>query len=220
VLLDAGLTEGEDFFVCPSLKGIHVPYAWFEPVSHREALRLIAEAALGTVYCDRNGRIVVHTVHDLGQDVALKIGPDNYFRADNPMRPGEVANEVIVTTQPLRPVDDPETVYESDEPITVEAGRTVTIEAIYNERPVIEAVAALGGATNTVTQSAYYYGWGAEIVLHSPGASDEDVTVTITGRPLRVLSRERVVARDQASITELGVLRFELEANPLIQTRA
>src|SRR5690606_3851216 len=50
--------------------------------------------------------------------------------------------------------------------------------------------------------------------------SDEDVTVTITGRPLRVLSRERVVARDQASITEPGVLRFELEANPLIQTRA
>src|SRR5690606_37135098 len=72
VLLDAGLTEGEDFFVCPSLHGIVVPYAWFEPESHREALRLIAEAALGTVYCVRDSRVVVHTVHDLGQDVSLE----------------------------------------------------------------------------------------------------------------------------------------------------
>src|SRR5690606_4904762 len=106
ILRDAGLSDDE-FFVCPSLRGIVVPWAWFEPVSHREALRLIAEAALGTAYCDRDGRIVVHTIYDLGQQPVLEIGPSQYFRADAPMQPGQVANEVLVRTNPLQPAAAP-----------------------------------------------------------------------------------------------------------------
>src|SRR5690606_11667807 len=129
----------DEFFVCPSLRGIVVPWAWFEPVSHREALRLIAEAALGTAYCDRDGRIVVHTIYDLGQQPVLEIGPSQYFRADAPMQPGQVANEVLVRTNPLQPAAAPEEVYRSSEPVLVEAGHLARLPAYYNERPVIDA---------------------------------------------------------------------------------
>lgn len=218
VLQDAGLIAA-DYWLNPTLQAIVIPYAWFEPVSHREALRVIAEAALGAVYCDRDGVLRVEAGLPGGSPV-LTIGPSLYFRADNPMRPGEVANEVIVETQPLRPVDVPQEVYRSNEPVTVPASQTVSIVARYNERPVIEASASLGGAVNTVIQSVTYYGWGAEITLHNPGGSPEDVTLVIEGRPLKVLNRQRAVARDEDSIVDLGTLRYELSANPLVQTLA
>src|SRR5690606_9320542 len=94
-----------------------------------------------------------------------------------------------------------------------------TVTAYYNERPVIEAQASLDGATDTAIQDAQYYGWGAEIVLFNPGMADESVTVVIEGRPLRVRNREVAVARDEQSIRDHGVLRYEVSDNPLIQTR-
>ena len=149
----------------------------------------------------------------------VAIGPDQYFRSDNPLKYSDVANEVIVETQPLRPVDAAQEVYRSNEAVTVPAGQTVQMTVHYNERPVIEAAASLEGATNTVIQSETHYGWGAEIALSNPGGSDEDVTLVISGKPLKVLNRERAVARDEDSITDLDLLQFTL-ANPLIQTRA
>lgn len=217
VLQDTGLTIGE-YDIDPALQGIVVPYAWFEPVSHREALRLIAEAGMATAYADRDNKIRLEPFASGGVEPVLEIGPDQYFRADNPTKYGEVANEVIVETQPLRPVDTAQEVYRSNEPVTVPAGQTVTVMAHYNERPVIEAQASLNGATSTVIQSAIYYGWGAEVTLHNPGGAVEDITLLISGKPLKILNKERAVARDEDSIVDLGVLRYEL-TNPLVQTR-
>lgn len=219
VLQDAGLKPNE-YAIDNLLQTIMIPWAWFEPMSHREALRLIAEAAMATVYADRDGVVRITPFAASGTVSVLQIGPSQYFRADNPMRPGAVANEVIVETQPLRPVDAPQEVHRSNEPITVPAGQTVAVTAHYNERPVIQAVGGLEGATNTVIQSAVYYGWGAEVVLHNVGAQAEAVTLVIAGRPLKVLNRERAVARDETSITDLGVLRCQAAVNSLVQTRA
>jgi hypothetical protein len=44
------------------------------------------------------------------------------------------------------------------------------------------------------------------------------VTLVIQGKPLTVRNKERAIARDEASILENGVLRFEFPANPLVQT--
>lgn len=218
VLQDAGLTAAE-YAIDPALQSITVPWAWFEPISHCEALRTIAEAGMATVYADRDGRVRIVPFAAGGTEPVMEIGPDQYFRADNPARYGQVANEVIVETQPLRPVDAAQEVYRSNEAVTVDAGQTVALTVHYNERPVIEAVASLQGATNTVIQTATYYGWGAEITLHNPGGAAEDVTLVISGKLLKVLNRERAVARDEDSIIELGTLCYEL-SNPLVQTRA
>jgi hypothetical protein len=218
VLQDAGLTAAE-YSIDPALQDITVPWAWFEPVSHREAVRLIAEAGMATAYADRDGLIRIMPFAAGSTVPVLEIGPDQYFRADNPLRYGEVANEVIVETQPLRPVDAAQEVYRSNEPVTVPAGQTVSLTVHYNERPVIEAEASLEGAINTVVQSATFYGWGAEIVLYNSGAQAENVTVVINGKPLKILNRERAVSRDENSIIDLGVLRYEL-TNPLVHTKS
>ena len=217
VLSDAGLAAA-DYSIDTALQSITVPWAWFEPVSHREALRIIAEAGMATAYADRDGIIRIMPFTAGGTMSVLEIGPDQYFRADNPLRYGEVANEVIVETQPLRPVETVQEIFRSNEPVAVGAGQTVVVTAHYNERPVIEAAASLEGATNTVIQSVTYRGWGADITLHNPGGAGENITVVIRGKPLKVLNQERAVARDENSIIDLGVLRYEL-TNPLVQTR-
>jgi len=50
--------------------------------------------------------------------------------------------------------------------------------------------------------------------------TDAQVTLVIQGKPLTVQNKERAIARDEASILENGVLRFEFPANPLVQTLA
>jgi len=67
---------------------------------------------------------------------------------------------------------------------------------------------------------ATYYGWGASIKIANSTGTDQQVTLVIQGKPLTVQNKERAIARDETSITENGVLRYEFPANPLVQTLA
>lgn len=220
VLHDAGLLPGE-YWIDPALQQIVIPWAWLSPTSHREALRITAEAALAVVYADRDGVVRIETMGSVPADPVLTITADDYFPPlQAPSRQDQVANEIVVTTQPLRP-EDPQEVYKSTTPVTVPAGQTVTVTVQYTKRPVIEAQAVLDNPPPGVSiKSATYYAWGAEITLRNTGAAQADVTLVITGKPLSVQGGEQVVARDQTSITEHGVLRYEFPDNPLVQTLA
>lgn len=221
VLQDAGLTSSE-YAIDTSLQSIVIPYAWFDPVSHREALRTIAEAALAVVYADRDGIVRIEPFALSGGTPVLTITEDDYFLPlRTPSRQDQVANEVIVTTQPLRPATVAEEVYRSNSPITVPAGGTVTVTAYYNQPPVIEAVASLDSPPAGVSiTAATYYGWGAQVSIQNTGTSSAQVTLVISGKPLTVQNKERAVARDETSITENGVLRYEFPENRLVQTLA
>lgn len=157
-----------------------------------------------------------------GQDIAMDFASGrDYIRTRTPVRPSQVINEVIVTTQPLRPADSPQEVYRSTTPITVPAGQTVTVQARYNQPPVIEAAASLVSPPAGVSISgATFYAWGAEVSIQNTGGSTANVTLVINGKPLSVQGGEQVIARDQTSITENGVLRYEFPANHLVQTLA
>lgn len=219
VLADAGL-KPEEYWVDPELQNYVVPYAYFEPESHREALRKIAEACLGQVYCDRNGIVRVEGPSYLASKTTadITITPDDYFRKDNPVKWSEIANYIEVETQPLRPVDTPQEVYRSNEPVSIQAGQTITITAYYNETPCIDAVASLEGApSGCVIQQATYYAWGADIKVYSPNAGT--FTLIINAKPLKVLNKERAVAKDDASIIDNGLIKYTFPANPLVQTR-
>lgn len=217
VLQDAGLTSSE-YVIDASLAGKIIPWAWFEPISHREALRTVAEAGLATVFADRDGKIRIEPLFHSGSGTVLKITKDMYFSAENPAKYGQIANEIVVEIQPLSPTATPQEVFKTSNPVTVPPGQTVKLTAQYMEKPVIDAVATLQDTTNTVIDTAVYYGWGAEITLRNSGTTTENVTVVINGRPLRTQGQELVIKRDENSITELGVHRFEFK-NPLIQTR-
>lgn len=236
VLQDAGL-KPEEYRIDPELQQYTVPYAYFEPMSHREALRLIAEACLGQVYADRDGVVRVEGPSYLKADPVAKtyfvqgaafpanvevidaygIGADDFFRKDNPVKWSEVANYVEVETQPLRP-DVLQEVYRSNDPVGVPAGGQVSLTVYYNETPCIEAEAVLEGATNTTISSASYYAWGVDITLTNSGAFAENVTVVVKAKPLKVLNKEKVVAKDDTSITDNGLIRYTFPANPLVQT--
>jgi hypothetical protein len=136
-----------------------------------------------------------------------------------PSRQSEVANEIIVDTQPLRPAATAEEVYRSNEPITIPASTTKTVTAFYNSPPVIDAAASLDNPPAGVSiTDVSYYGWGASIKIQNTTGTDAHVTLIIQGKPLTVQGKERVIVRDEASITENGVLTFEFPANPLLQT--
>jgi hypothetical protein len=219
VLQDAGLNSSE-YIIDTDLQSIIIPYAWFNPVSHREALRRIAEVGLAAAFANREGKIQIESFLITGDEPVLEITEDDYFpplRA--PSRQDQVANEIIVDTQPLRPVSAAEEVYRSNEPITIPASTTKTIMAFYNKTPVIEVTASLDNppAGVSITETTYY-GWGASIKIQNTSATDKQVTLVIQGKPLTVQNKERAIARDETSITENGVLRYEFPANPLVQT--
>jgi len=218
VLQDAGLSSSE-YIIDTNLQSIVVPYAWFNPMSHREALRQIAEAGLAAAFQNRDGKIQIESFLISGDEPVLEITEDDYFpplRA--PSRQDQVANEIIVDTQPLRPASAAEEVYRSNEPITIPGSSTKTITAFYNKTPVIDAAASLDNspAGVNITEAAYY-GWGATVKIYNTNMTDAQVTLVIQGKPLTVQNKERATARDETSITENGVLRFEFPANPLVQ---
>jgi hypothetical protein len=219
VLQDAGLNSDE-YTIDDALDDIVIRYSWFDPISHREALRRIAEAGLAAAFQNRDGKIQIESFLITGDEPVLEITEDDYFpplRA--PSRQDQVANEIIVDTQPLRPASAAEEVYRSNEPITIPASTTKTITAFYNKTPVIEASASLdtppaGMSIVDVT----YYGWGASVTIENTNGTDQQVTLIIEGKPLTIQNKERAIARDETSITENGALRFEFPANPLVQT--
>jgi len=219
VLQDAGLAPSE-YHIDTALYSVIVPYAWFQPVSHREALRLIAEAGLAVVYCDRLGVVRMEAFGSVGEEVAMDFASRrDYFRTRTPVRPSQVINEVIVTTQPLRPATSPEEVYRSNQPISIAAGQTVAVTIHYNAPPVIETVASLESPPSGVSiVGAEYYAWGAEVAIHNANGAAQQVVLTVFGKPLTVMNRERAVARDEQSIIEHAILRYEYPSNPLIQT--
>ena len=100
-----------------------------------------------------------------------------------------------MTTQPLRPANSPQEVYRSTTPITVPAGQTVTVQARYNQPPVIEAAASLVSPPAGVSISgATFYAWGAEVSIQNTGGSTANVTLVINGKPLSVQGGEQVIA--------------------------
>jgi len=218
VLQDAGL-KSDEYWVDPELQQYTIPYAYFEPQSHREALRKIAEACLGQVYCDRNGIVRVEGPSLLASKTTadLTITQDDYFKKDNPVRWGQIANYIEVETQPLRP-DVSQEVYRSNDPVSIAAGQTLTLTVYYNQTPCINASASLVGATNTIISAATYYAWGADITLKNNGTTAESVTIVINAQPLKIMNKEKAIAKDEQSITDNGLIRYTFPANSLVQT--
>jgi len=212
ILTDGGLTV-EEYFVDTELQGYIIPYAWFDSQSHREALRKIAEACLGQIYCDRSGVLRIEGPSYLDVNLTVDtLTKDDYFNKDNPVKWSEVVNYIEVETQPLRP-DILQEVYKSNNPVAIGI-ETKTMTIFYNESPCINAVASITG-TGTIS-SATYYSWGASVTVTSGSVGTFEIT--INAQPLKVLNKDRVIRQDESSILEMGKLKYSYATNPLVQT--
>ena len=175
ILRDAELLVGE-YWIDPSLEDIVFPYSYFDETSHREALRIVAEATLSQVFCDREGILRIEGVEYVESTIVGKngrvflrrtipgrkhrhrgygISSDDYYTKDNPPKLSDISNRIEVETQPLVPQELQE-VYKSNDSITVTTAKTFTI--FYNSTPCIDAVLSLEG-TGTI-ESVIYYAWG------------------------------------------------------------
>jgi len=221
IFADAGITSSE-YFIDTELQSFTVPYGWFNVVSHREALRQIIEACVGQMYCDRDGIIRIEGPSYLSSKITsdLTITSSDIWDKDNPTKPDSVANYIEVDTNSLQPETVAQQIYNSNTSISMTAGSMLDFTVYYNSTPCIEAVASLSGNTNTHVESVVYYAWGAIITLHNSGASTEAVTITVDGKQLNVLNKERVIASDDTSIIDNGKITYTFPTNNLIQTLA
>lgn len=219
ILQDAGLGATE-YVIDTDLKTIIVPYAWFNPISHREALRIVAEAGLAAVYTDRDGKIRIESFSMAGGEPVLEITENDYFPPLNaPSRQDQVANEIVVDTQPLLPSSETVEVYRSNEPIKIPANGFKEVTVYYNTSPAMNAVSALEGWPGGLSiGKTIYYGWGATIKIWNMTSTEAEATLLVRANPLTVQNKERAVARDEISIVENGTLRYEFPGNPLVQT--
>lgn len=232
ILQDAELKESQ-YWIDEELKDFTVQYAYFKPVSHREALRQIATACLGQVYCNREGVIrfegpsftldrieevqkVAFLQSEFPAEVeyvdAYGISIDDYLKKDNPSRQSDIANHVTVETQPLRP-DAVQEVYSSNESITIGANETKTVTIQFNYTPCIDVTVSLEG-TGSIADTQIY-AWGADVTVSSTVSGE--FTIKATGKPLKVMNKDKVTVKDEESIIENGTLRYEFPNNHLIQ---
>lgn len=234
ILQDAGL-KVDQYWIDEELKSFIVPYAYFEPVSHREALRQLVTACLGQVYCDRQGvirfegpsftlnrvlekttTIFLQAEHPAEVEVleAYGISADDYFRKDNPSRQSDIANHVTVETNPLKP-DVSQEIYSSNDPISILANENKKVIIQYNHTPCIDVSVSITG-TGTITNSKIY-AWGAELTVSS--TVNGSFNITATGKPLKVTNKDVVIVDDENSIIDNGIIRYNFPSNHLIQGR-
>lgn len=210
LLLHAGVTN---YWIDPDLEEIILPYAFFSPVTHREALRLLMGACGGQVYCARSGQVRVEGPQFLEthrKTSVLTITGDHYFTKDNPALWAEVSNVVEVPVTPLQ-ADVLETVYEDTEDRLSPTPETLILR--YPEVPVVDAQLTIISGHATIS-SLNYYAWGATATVQGSGP----YRLAIEGRVLRPAGSIVAVARDEKSIRENGVLTLRLDSNPLVQT--
>lgn len=219
VFTDAGL-EATEYYIDPALADITVAYSWFDSMSHRDALKKIAEAGLAVVYCDRDGLIRMEI--PVNQATSLfEFTGDNYFTREQPLAWNEMANYIVVEANPYV-AGTAQQVFAAAESIVVPAGESVTVECLFNASPCVSiGTPALTGATNTHVESHTIYAWYSRVVLHNSGASPETITaMTIQGTPLVQKGVSRTISQDAASILVNGKCALATYSNDFIQTAA
>lgn len=213
VMTDAGLTDA-DWVIDPVLDTADytIPYAWFARMSHRAALKLIAAAALGQVYCNRDGKIVVAVYIPPTRMPAsdFHYTEGNFFEVDHPLRWSEMVNYVQAQAVPRVALAEDDICLDT-ETFTVPGSGTVTKTHFFDITPCVEVVDPLefvndiNGAGHVILDSMTIYAWGVSATYSNTDPGDETVTsVTIRGKRLEVQGGRAVVAQDETSIAANG----------------
>ena len=204
ILLDAGLTSA-DWIIDADLDTFIVPYAWFEPQSHREALRKIAQAGLGQVYVDRDGKVVVE-IYQEPAAISFEYHRGNVWGIDHPLKWSEMVNRLEVRSSP-RMASAEEEIVGDEEEFSINPGASVTKTHFYTFSPCVDVQEPTieGGADITVAAWTAY-AWGVNVTYTNAGAGVESVTrVSVMGKPLDVVPGRVIVKEDTASIAQNGV---------------
>lgn len=217
ILNDAGV-KPEEYVLDSALDAIIIPYAWFERMSHRDALVRLATVALARTYCDRQGRIVMQIFKPAEKAIYAFSDDRSLFNTTFPISGAGVVNyvEVQATSRTLAAVSD---VFTLTEPIAIPANSTVTETFMFDSVPVtaVQEPAIIHDGLITV-DSYQAYAWGIEITFTNESAAPQDVeSVVVKGRVLEVANTRVATASDAISIRDEGKSKYELLTNEFIQ---
>lgn len=194
-----------------------IPVGAVGEMSHFNALKLLSEACIGRVYCDHDDVIQFKTFA-VPKSYDYELTADDYFERSIVGASEEVANKIIVNTQPLTSSAG-ENVYTS-EVLTLTAGSSETYEIKYKESPSasnVATVAATGGSSFVGSVSAATYtAYGASVTVNCTTAGD--FKISVTGTLYSVEGERAITAQDADSIFEYGESTFTLVKNNLIQS--
>lgn len=209
VLNDAGLTT-DDYIIDTSLQNIIIPYAWFDRMSHRNALERLAQCAYINVYCDREGRIRVEPI-DTSQLVYFVLDDNvNIYSKAYPISQTEITNyvEVATNTVTVQPLQE---VLNIEEEIEIDPNSSLTLSLSFTTIPVKNVQQPIIVSDKEVEVEMQAYAWGVELTLVNH--NDEPCTVTgitIQGQPLELSSKSFAIAKDDDLIRDNGKLKASI----------
>lgn len=213
ILTDAGLSA-EEFHIHEFYEYVYLPYAWFEQnTPHREALRLLADVGMATVYVDRDNIVQFEPVGIAGDEPVLEIGADHYFSLDNPLRYGDVVNRIAVEVAPRKLSDAREEVFKGE--YSLGRNETLRLTATFG-KPANDIVLTTNVPAVTASVVAAY-ATHADIELKNTSGSPRTVELVAEGKVLEELGKEQLTRVDSDSILDMGEITHNI-SNHLIQT--
>jgi len=223
VLNDGGLANTE-FNIDPVLDGsiYVVPFGWFNNITHRKALQILAESASAAVYVDRSGLIQVQSVDYFevnNLDSELSYNRSDYMDKSNQPIYENIVNKISVTTQPLEKTTS-QTVYQttSADPETILANSVTEYEITFRTKPISDGVPTVDPpvAGVTVTDSDLF-AWGGTVEVTNTNASSQDFRIKVVGSTYAVEGQKTITALDQDSIDDNGTFFLNYKENDFLQ---
>ncbi|MNH15109.1 hypothetical protein D3C79_747160 [compost metagenome] len=217
ILSDAGL-KADEFVLDPALDQTIIPYAWFDRISHRDALVKLATVALARTYCDRLGRIIMEIFAPPIRSTYTYSDDKSLFNTTYPISSSGVVNhvEIQASSRTLSPQSD---VFTLQEAISIPANSTVTETFVFDKLPVTEVQEPAIIHDGLITVDSYQaYAWGIEITFTNESTAPQDVeSIVVKGRALEVSNTRIAIAEDAISIRDEGKYKYELTTNEFIQ---
>jgi hypothetical protein len=218
--IDYGLTAGT-YFIDPLLDISIIAYSYIPETTHREAIRLAAEAGLASVFSDRNGILRVEGPLYMNKnrvESERTVTASEYFIRKNPSRYSQLCNVVNVNVCSFAPDASPSSVYDN-KTITIPANTQMMVSAIYSDTPVMNPSAALVTPPSGVSITAStYYSFLANITISNGNAYEVTVELNINATVIRNTGTSQIQACDESSISEFGEIIFAFPDNALVQS--
>lgn len=219
VLADGGIKSTE-YYVDDALYNIIIPYAWFDKMSHRDALQRLAACALVQLYCDRQGKIMI-TNMEATPDVFHTFDDDtNIISKDYPFAWNQVTNHVEVQASNYI-VDTEQEVLQATESIVLAPSETIVLTYSFNVLPVLSAQTPIITASpNGISLiDTDIFAWGTILTLKNNTAVSQTLEgISIMGTPLKLVGTAMLTAVDTMSKKEDGTQKITISSE-LIQNR-
>ena len=246
VLSDAGLSI-EEYNISDDLHNYIIPYAYFPPLTHRDALQQIAAACLGQVYCDRYGVIRIEALADAPQPSIPELSVNDeliLFQEDlnNTINFELIDGDLYLTSEQMLTKDN---YFTKNSPVEwSQIANIVEMEITTKALDISQEIfnAELGTLRSGEIKefqitydkfpatdvsilscsidviSAKFYCWGAVITCQNNEPDETIVTIVLQGKPLIDGQTQKIIRQDQASILDNGPISYTIAKNPFFQS--